>query len=643
MPKKTIEKDQRYTAKSITVLEGLAPVRKRPAMYIGGTGKEGLHHLIWEVVDNGIDEAMAGYADLIEIKLLPDFKVSVFDNGRGIPVDRHRQTKKSALETIMTSLHAGAKFGRGGGYKVSGGLHGVGVSVVNALSSSMTTKVYRDRQIYIQEYSRGKPLTKVEKIGKTDKNGTLQIFEPDPKIFREREFDWKIILDHLRQQAYLTKGLKIFISDERQKDKIQKYHYYFEGGISSYVRHLASKKEPLNQKFFYVEKEFEDATVEISLGYVNDQYEHVYAFANNIHTEEGGTHLTGFRSGLTRVINDYAKRKNLLKNGDSQLTGEDVREGLVAVISVKLPDPQFEGQTKSKLGNPEMRALTESVLNEYFSYYLDENPREAKKIIEKVVLTARARQAAKAARETVIRRGVLEGMTLPGKLADCSSRDPVKSELFIVEGESAAGSSKSARDRRTQAILPLRGKILNVERAKLDRILSSEEVKILIIALGAGIGDDVNLKKLRYHKIILTLDADVDGSHILTLLLTLFYRQIPEIIEAGYLYIVQPPLYSITSGKQKYYAYNDRQKDELLATKAKGESVTVQRFKGLGEMNPEQLWDTTMDPEKRILKQVSIRDAEAADEIFTTLMGDEVPPRKRFIQTYAKGVKNLDI
>ncbi|TSC93411.1 MAG: DNA gyrase subunit B [Candidatus Berkelbacteria bacterium Licking1014_7] len=645
-----MEKNQ-YTAKNITVLEGLDPVQKRPAMYIGGTGKDGLHHLIWEVVDNGIDEAMAGFATKIEVKLLPENKVSVFDNGRGIPVDTHQQTNKSALETIMTTLHAGAKFGKGGSYKVSGGLHGVGVSVVNALSEEMTTEVYRNGNVYTQKYKRGVPQAPVKNIGKTDQQGTLQIFKPDAKVFRniEIEFDWKVVLDHLRQQAFLTKGLKIDIFDERNEKKTHKFSYYFEGGISSFVRHLLRKKEAITNRVFYIEKATDDINVEISLGYINDQYEHVSTFANNIHTEEGGTHLTGFRSGLTRVLNDYAKKNNLIKNGDDTLNGDDVREGLVAVVSVKLPEPQFEGQTKAKLGNPEIRSVVEAVINEYLSYHLDENPQEAKRIIEKNLLSARARKAAKAARETVIRKGALEGMALPGKLADCSSRDPQKSEIFIVEGDSAGGSSKMARDRRTQAILPLRGKILNVERARLDKMLANEEIKSLIIALGAGVGDEVNVKKLRYHKIVIMCDADTDGSHIRTLLLTVFFRHFIDVIKDGYLYIAQPPLYAINVGKEKFYAYTEAQKDEIIKNINQDnhvdsqKKINIQRYKGLGEMNPEQLWETTLDPEKRVLKKVEIGDIEKADEIFDILMGSEVPPRKHFIQTRAKNVKNLDI
>jgi DNA gyrase subunit B len=668
-----IKQDSQYTAKDITVLEGLDPVRKRPGMYIGGTGIEGLHHLVWEVLDNSIDEAMAGHATEITITLLPNNRVSVFDNGRGIPVDIHEKTKKSALETVMTTLHAGGKFG-GEGYKVSGGLHGVGVSVVNALSIWMRTEVYRNGKIYIQEYSRGQPKNPVKQSGTTDKRGTFQIFEPDPEVFPIIQFDYQTILDHARQQAYLTKAVKITIKDERGESP-ESYTFYFEGGIASYVRHIARSRTLLNEQPFYVERSVNHATIEVSLAYIDDFNEHVYTFANNIYTVEGGTHLTGFRMALTKAINEYAKKNNLLRDAEGSLTGEDVREGLIAIVSVKLPEPQFEGQTKSKLGTPEIRTLTENVTFEYFSYYLDEHPQDARRIIEKVLLSARARLAAKAARETVIRKGALEGMTLPGKLADCSSKNPSESELYLVEGDSAGGSSKQGRDRRFQAILPLRGKILNVERARLDRMLSSEEIKSLIVALGAGIGDQFDINKIRYHRVVIMCDADIDGSHIRTLLLTLLYRHFPEVIQKGYLYIAQPPLYAIIKGKEKYYAYTEEQKEEVVKKLAGSEKretrvargtseasglpendvsgevteavqvkgINIQRYKGLGEMNPEQLWETTMDPANRILLQVTIEDAEKADEIFTMLMGDEVPPRKKFIQTHAKSVKNLDI
>ncbi|MBI3261493.1 DNA gyrase subunit B, partial [Candidatus Berkelbacteria bacterium] len=555
--------DQQYTAKDITVLEGLEPVRKRPGMYIGGTSLDGLHHLVWEVLDNGIDEAMAGHAKNIEVRIVDGEKVSVWDDGRGIPTDLHPATKKSALETVMTYLHAGGKFG-GGGYKVSGGLHGVGVSVVNALSLNMRTQVHRDGKIFEQQYSRGKPKGPVKTLGKTDKHGTLQTFEADPEIFPKIEFSYKTILDHCRQQAYLTKGTRISLIDERA-GKEKRYTFYFEGGIASYVRHIVHAREMLNDPAFYVEKALATTNVEVSLAYINDYNEHIFSFANNIHTGDGGSHLTGFRAALTRVLNDYAKKNNILKAGDAPLTGDDVREGLVAVISVKLRDPQFEGQTKARLGNPEVRSHVESVVAEHLSYYLEEHPNEARRLIEKVILSARARAAAKAARETVLRKGALEGMTLPGKLADCSSRDPSQSEMFIVEGDSAGGSSKQGRDRHTQAILPLRGKILNVERARLDRMLASDEIKALIIAMGTGIGEDFDIAKIRYHKIVIMTDADVDGSHIRTLLLTFFYRHFSQIIDSGYLYIAQPPLYKIQRAKELRYAYSDAEKEKAIA------------------------------------------------------------------------------
>lgn len=632
-----------YTAKQITVLEGLEPVRKRPAMYIGGTGIEGLHHLIWEVVDNAIDEAMAGFCSNIIVTLLVDNKVSIEDNGRGIPVDIHKQTKKSALETVLTTLHAGGKFGDSG-YKVSGGLHGVGVSVVNALSSWMQAEVYRDGIIYQQEYQRGKSISGVKQIGKTDKEGTKITFQSDEKIFPKINFSYTTIVDHLRQQAYLTKGITIAIIDQRLSEKNaqpRKYSFYFEGGIASYVRKLNKNKKAVNDPPIYIEEEKDQVLVEIALAYSDDFNIHEFSFANNIYTTEGGMHLTGFRTALTRAINDYAKKNEMLK-GLSSLSGEDVREGLTAVISVKLREPQFEGQTKSKLGNPEVRPIVDSVAAEGISTYLEEHPAEARKIMEKCAISLQARLAAKAARETVIRKGILEGLTLPGKLADCSEKEAAKSELYIVEGDSAGGSAKQGRDRTFQAILPLRGKILNVERARMDKMLSNEEIKNLIVALGCGIGEEQNLAKIRYHRVIIMTDADVDGSHIRTLLLTFFYRHYPEIIKSGYLYIAQPPLYAITRGKERIYAYNDQEKEEIIKKNA-SVSHSIQRYKGLGEMNPVQLWETTMDPEHRVLLQVTIEEAEKADEVFTMLMGDEVAPRKRFIQSRAKLVKNLDI
>ena len=635
-----------YTAKHITVLEGLEPVRKRPAMYIGGTGSEGLHHLVWEVVDNAIDEAMAGFCSQIIIELLPGSLVKVSDNGRGIPVDLHKQTKKSALETVMTTLHAGAKFGGGPSYKVSGGLHGVGVSVVNALSSWLKADVHRDGKIYTQEFSRGRPKGSVKVTGQTKEEGTQITFEPDGEIFQNRNFSLPQILDHLRQQAYLTKGVTIVVCD-RQKEIDPKeidyrkcYTFSFEGGISSYVRHLNKNRTSLHE-VIYFSKEVDKVLVEAALAYTDDYNEHVFTFANNIYTTEGGSHLTGFRTALTRVLNDYAKKSELLKGTESVLTGDDTREGLTAVISVKLPEPQFEGQTKARLGNPEVKNIVEQAILEGLGFWLEEHPADGRRIIEKCSLSLRARLAARAARETVIRKGALEGMTLPGKLADCSMRDPKNAELYIVEGDSAGGSAKQGRDRQFQAILPLRGKILNVERARLDKMLSSEEIKALIVALGIGIGEVLNMNKLRYGRVIIMTDADVDGSHIRTLLLTLFYRHFPDIIKGGNLFIAQPPLFAITQGRNKEYAYNDEQKEKFL--KKMGEGVSIQRYKGLGEMTPTQLWETTMNPQNRVLLKVKVEDVEKADEIFSMLMGDEVGPRKRFIQTHAKYVKNLDI
>ncbi|MBW6431614.1 DNA topoisomerase (ATP-hydrolyzing) subunit B [Patescibacteria group bacterium] len=636
------DKKQTYDASAIQVLEGLQAVRKRPGMYIGGTGIEGLHHLIWEVVDNSIDEAMAGYCTTIEVIIHSDNSVTVGDNGRGIPVEKHKQTGVSALETVLTVLHAGGKFG-GGGYKVSGGLHGVGVSVVNALSKHVRAEVRRDGKTYVQEYKDGgKPVAKLKMIGPAKNTGTTITFVPDAEIFETIDFDYKRVLDRLRQQAYLTKGVHIKLTDERTGDG---YGYYFEGGIKSYVEHLNHNQDVINKNTFYVDKRINETNVEISIQYTNSYKENVQTFANNIHTPEGGTHLTGFRTALTKCIKDYAKKNGLVKEADGALVGDDVREGLSAIISVKLTDPQFEGQTKAKLGNPEIQNQVSSILNEYFAYYLEENPNEAKAIINKCLLSARARQAARAARDTVIRKGALEGMTLPGKLADCSSKDASKSEIYIVEGDSAGGSAKQGRDRNFQAILPLKGKILNVEKARIDKMLSSDEIKTLIIALGTGIGENYDISKIRYERIIIMTDADVDGAHIRTLLLTFFYRNYPEIIEKGFLYIAQPPLYSVDRGKKKEYAYTEKQKDELVKRleAISDKKINVQRYKGLGEMNPTQLWETTMDPENRVLLQVKADDAERANEVFSMLMGDAVEPRKKFIQTHAASVKNLDV
>ncbi len=636
-----------YSAKNITVLEGLEPVRRRPGMYIGGTGVEGLHHLIWEVVDNAIDEAMAGFCDRVTVSLLAEDKVRITDNGRGIPVDIHKQTKKSALETVLTVLHAGGKFGEGdSAYKVSGGLHGVGVSVVNALSSWMEAEVHLGGKAYRQEFTRGVAKAPVKAIGTATDKGTTITFIPDKEIFSNTEFSWETIINHLRQQAYLTKGINIEVCDLRSSesseiDPKKCYTFYFEGGISSFVRYINKYKEALNDPPAYFEKEANNVKVEVSLSYTTDFNEHVFTFANNIHTTEGGTHLTGFRTALTRAINDYAKKTEMIKSADGVLSGDDTREGLTAIVSVKLPEPQFEGQTKARLGNPEIKNIVEQATLEGLGSWLEENPAEGRKIIEKCSLSLRARLAARAARETVIRKGALEGMTLPGKLADCSSRDAKKTELYIVEGDSAAGSAKQGRDRNFQAILPLRGKILNVERARLDKMLASDEIKNLIVALGTSIGETINIAKLRYHRIIIMTDADVDGSHIRTLLLTLFYRHFPDIIKNNNLYIAQPPLYAILKGKAKEFAYNDIQKDQI--TKKMVSGYTIQRYKGLGEMNPDQLWETTMNPEHRVLLKVEVQDAQKADEIFSMLMGDEVGPRKHFIQTHAKNVKNLDV
>jgi DNA gyrase subunit B len=644
MPKKSKPKtEESYTAKDIYVLEGLEPVRRRPGMYIGSTGSEGLHHLIWECVDNSLDEAMAGFCKNIEVTLLPGNKVETTDDGRGIPVDKHPQTKKSALETVMTTLHAGAKFG-GKAYQVAGGLHGVGVSVVCALSSLMKAEVCRGGEKFYQEYSKGKPKSAVKKIGKCKNSGTTVIFEPDTEIFEEIKFDFKKILNHLRQQAYLTKEIKITLIDEREKP-IRSYSFYFEGGLASYVKYLTRGVAPRHQNIFYGVGEKNGILVESAFQYTEEYECFEESFANNINTQEGGSHLTGFRTALTKTFNDYARKNGFLKENDDNLTGEDIREGLTGVVSVKIKEPQFEGQTKAKLGNPEAKSAVEAVISETLTDFLERNPQDARAVIEKCVLSQKARKAAKAAKETVLRKGILEGLALPGKLADCSSRNAEESELFIVEGESAGGSCKGARDRRFQAVLPLRGKILNVERARLDKILSSKEIKSLIIALGTAIAEDFNLEKLRYHKIIIMADADSDGNHIRTLILTLFYRYFKPIIEGGYLYIAQPPLYKIQSGKRIEYAYTEGDKAEVIGSfkKERPSEINIQRYKGLGEMNPGELWETTINPQNRALLQVTIESAREADKIFDILMGDEVLPRKKFIQTHAKKVKNLDI
>ncbi|HCM67712.1 MAG: DNA gyrase subunit B [Candidatus Kerfeldbacteria bacterium RIFCSPLOWO2_01_FULL_48_11] len=671
-PTKPQEEKNEYTAKQIVVLEGLAPVRKRPGMYIGNTASEGLHHLVWEVVDNSIDEAMAGYCKNIVVTLLPEYKVSVADDGRGIPVEKHKQTRKSALETVMTTLHAGGKFGTGG-YKVSGGLHGVGLSVVNALSEHVTAEVHRDGGTWQIDFERGKPLKKVSRTGSAKDTGTIITFKPDPQIFTVLDYDISIIRDHLRQQAYLTKGVTIRLVDTRaakKKEDALTYTFYFEGGVASYVQHLNYNKEPKHETTFYAEKEVNGVLVEVALRYTTEYKETLYTFANNIYTVEGGMHLIGFRTALTRALNSYARKQELLKEKEDNLSGEDVREGLTAVVSVKLKNPQFEGQTKAKLGNVEAKSAVDQVTSDSLLTYLEEHPRDAEAIIGKCVLAQRARIAARTARDTVLRKGALEGFMLPGKLADCSTRDPKRSELFIVEGDSAGGSAKQGRDRNFQAILPLRGKILNVERARLDKMLANNEIKSLIIAMGTNIGEQFDMTKLRYDRIVIMTDADVDGAHIRTLLLTLFYRYFRQLILEGHLYIAEPPLYRLQVGKEIRYVYDaeelENAQKELVVEMKKGKqkpkkqvseppdvegilemvetsSVSIQRYKGLGEMNPHQLWETTMDPSRRQMSQVTIDDAEKADQVFDVLMGDEVAPRKKFIHLRAKEVKNLDI
>ena len=679
------KKGSEYGAKSIQVLEGLDPVRKRPGMYIGGTSTEGLHHLIWEVVNNSIDESMAGYGNDILIQLLPDNIVSIRDYGRGIPVEIHPQTKKSTLETVMTVLHAGGKFG-GDGYKVSGGLHGVGVSVANALSVWAKAEVHRDGKIWMQEYKRGVPVANVKPIGKSDKTGTTISFQADPQIFPEIKYSWTKILEYVRQQAYLTKGVKIIVEDRREvlkkedEYKILKHGFYFDGGIISFVKFLNRGKEIKNDLPVYIEKTVDDVNVEVSLQYTDGYKEHLYAFANNIFTVEGGMHVTGFKMALTRVLNDYAKKNNLLKEKDGAMTSEDLKEGLTAVVSVKLRNPQFEGQTKSKLGNAEVRGIVSSVTSEGLVEFLEKHPNNARAMIDKCMLTVRARIAARAAKDAVLRKGALEGMTLPGKLADCTTRDAERSELYIVEGDSAGGSAKQGRNRMFQAILPLRGKLVNVEKTSLDKVVKSDTLKPIIIALGTGIGETFDASRLRYGKIIIMADADVDGSHIRVLLLTFFYRYFEELITNGHIYIAQPPLYRIQKGKDVKWVFTDDEKDKIVEelrqatsdkkqeTKNKKQEinnmdeeiteedlesgdgeiekiagVTIQRYKGLGEMNPQQLWDTTMDPEHRKMLQVKIDDAQEADRVFDILMGTDVEPRRRFIQTHAKNVKNLDV
>ncbi len=698
---KKVKKAGSYGAEDISVLEGLEPVRRRPGMYIGSTGVDGLHHLVWEIFDNSRDEAMGGFCDRIEVVVLPGNRIRVADNGRGIPVDVHSKTKVSALETVMTTLHAGGKFG-GEGYKVSGGLHGVGASVVNALSIYTQAMVYRDGGKYVQEYSQGKKKAAVKKVSVSKEHGTIITFEPDVEIFKDGKFDWNTIVNHLRQQAYLVKGLRIHIIDARDMGEAiltkQKANYddvfwfselelelpsttfYFEGGLVSLIRHYNKLLKPIHETIFYVEKEEGEVGVEIALQYVDDFTSKIVPFANNIYNPEGGTHITGFKTALTRVLNTYGKKNNLIKEADGGFTGDDVLEGLAVVVSVKLREIQFEGQTKAKLGSTEAQGATASVFGDAFTSFLEENPDQAKAIINKSLLALRARKAAKAAKDSILRKGALEGMTLPGKLADCQAKDAESSEIFIVEGDSAGGTAKMGRDRKTQAILPLRGKILNVERARLDRMLGSEQIKNLVIAMGTSIGDTFDLTKMRYHKIIIATDADVDGAHIRTLILTLMYRYFRPVLDAGYVYIAQPPLFKIKKGKEISYAYSDEERDQilgkdavrledLLAESAEGENaeitegteaqmqeeadtkataatknakIHIQRYKGLGEMNAEELWETTMDPARRILKQVAVTDAEEANKVFDMLMGSEVPPRKSFITSHAK-MANLDI
>lgn len=653
------DKQKDYSADQIQVLEGLEPVRKRPGMYIGGTGVEGLHHLVWELVDNGIDEALAGHATEVSVRLHKDGGVTVIDNGRGIPTDIHSKTGKSTVETVLTVLHAGGKFG-GGGYKVSGGLHGVGVSVVNALSSQLVITVHRDGKTFRQEYQFGVPKTDLKAVGKSDQTGTEITFYPDESIFETTKFSYDTILDRLRHQAYLTKGVRTSITEE-QSDK--KYGFYFEGGIKSYVTHLNLGKDVVDDDVFYVDRQVEDTQVEIAAQYTDGFSETIKQFANNVFNPDGGTHLTGFRSALTRVVNEYARKSGLLKEKEENLTGEDCREGLTAVILVKLPDPQFEGQTKNKLGNPEVRGYVEQVMTEYFNYYLEEHPGIARKIIGKALLAARARKAARAARENIIRKGVLEGASMPGKLADCSSKDPKNSEIYLVEGDSAGGSAKSGRDSKTQAILPLRGKVLNVERARLDKMLANNEILSLIKALGVGIEDSFDVSGLRYDRIIIMTDADVDGSHISTLLLTFFFRFMKPVVDGGHLYLAKPPLFELVKPgrKSSIFIYDEAELEKTLDAiidKRKSEGSKVdpaddrikqagfleqKRYKGLGEMDAEQLFETTMNPEKRVLIKVRVEDAEKADAIFNKLMGTEVELRKNFITTHAKFVKDLDI
>lgn len=630
-----------YNESHIQVLEGLEAVRKRPGMYIGSTSSRGLHHLVYEIVDNSVDEALAGRCDYIEITIHPDNSISVLDNGFGIPVGIHHQKGIPAVEVVFTILHAGGKFG-GGSYKVSGGLHGVGASVVNALSEWLKVQVFTDGKIYEQNYARGKVLNPLKVIGETEKTGTYIHFKPDPEIFEETVYDFHTLKQRLQEMAFLTKGLKMKFIDTREEQGPQELVFHYEGGIKEFVKYRNRNKDTLYDEVVYAEGKKDDVYVEVAFQHNDSYVENIFTFVNNINTPEGGTHLSGFRTAFTKTLNDYARKNKILKDNEKNLSGEDVREGITAVISIKIADPQFEGQTKQKLGNSEARGAVDSILSEQLTYFLEQNPSVAKIILEKAVMASRARDAARKARDLTRRKSALESTSLPGKLADCSDKDPTKCEIYIVEGDSAGGSAKSARSRQTQAILPLRGKILNVEKARLDKILSNKEIRAMITAFGTGISDDFDIEKLRYHKIIIMTDADVDGAHIRTLLLTFFYRYMPKLIEQGKVYIAQPPLYKVTKNKKSQYVYNDRVLEKLLNEIGR-DGINLQRYKGLGEMDAEQLWDTTMDPDKRILLKVELDDAASADEIFTTLMGDKVEPRREFIQSHAKHVRNLDI
>jgi len=638
VPVLIVENNNKYGAEEIQVLEGLEAVRKRPSMYIGSTGPGGLHHLVYEVVDNSIDEAMAGYCNYIEVIVHEDNTVSVVDNGRGIPVDIHPKIGLPAVEVVLTILHAGGKFG-GGGYKVSGGLHGVGVSVVNALSEWLEVEVSREGKLYKQNYHRGKPVSRLEIVGESSSNGTRIFFKPDPEIFEDIVFSYETLIQRLRELSFLTKGIKIVFKDLRHnKETIFQYN----GGIQDFIRYLNKNKTPLHNKIIYVNGSKDQIMVEVGIQYSDAYVESLFSYVNNIHTIDGGTHEAGFKAAITRVINDYARKHSLLKNGMGNFMGEDIREGMTAVISVKIQEPQFEGQTKTKLGNSEARGVVDTIVAEGVDTFLEENPGIARRIIEKTITALRAREAARKARELTRRKNILENSTLPGKLADCSERDPSICEIYLVEGDSAGGSAKQGRDRRFQAILPLRGKILNVEKARIDKIFGNEEIRAIITALGTGIGEDFDLRKARYHKLLIMTDADVDGSHIRTLLLTFFYRHMRPLVEAGYVYIAQPPLYRVRKGKQDFYVFTEAELDRLL-NKINRDGISLQRYKGLGEMDPIQLWDTTMDPDTRTILRVTLEDAVEADQIFSMLMGDRVEPRREFIQENARSVRNLDV